>query len=202
MRAAGADAADDRVDAVAHLLPDLGRGGHLVRQRVGGVVELVDVERVAAGLAREARGHVLVVLGMALGHVGARGVHLGAQRLQVQHLLRRHLVGHHQHHAVALGARHQRQAQARVAGRRLDHRAARLEPAVALGGLDHRQADAVLDRAAGVLRLQLEEQLAAAGVELRDLDQRRVADEVEHGGAGRTGGRGVDGCGHVSGWRR
>jgi hypothetical protein len=57
---------------VAHLLPDLRRGGGLVRQRIGRVVELVDVEGVAAGLLREAGGHVLVILGMALGHVRAR----------------------------------------------------------------------------------------------------------------------------------
>ena len=80
---------------------------------------------------------------------------------------RRHLVGHHEHHAVALGARDQRQAEAGVAGGGLDDRAAGLQAAVALGGLDHRQADAVLDRAAGVLRFELEEQLAAAGVEAR-----------------------------------
>ena len=50
---------------------------------------------------------------------------------------------------------------------------------VALGGLDHRQRDAVLDRAAGVLVLELEEQPAGAGVEAAYLDQRGVADEIE-----------------------
>ena len=61
--------------------------------------------------------------------------------------------------------------------------AARLEPAVALGGLDHRQRDAVLDRAAGVLALQLDEQPARPGVEPGDFDHRRIADQGEHAGA-------------------
>ena len=40
-------------------------------------------------------------------------------------------------------------------------------------------ADAVLDRAARVCRFELEEQPARAGVEARDLDERRLADQVE-----------------------
>jgi hypothetical protein len=59
--------------------------------------------------------------------------------------------------------------------------AAGSEAAVAFGGLDHRQADAVLDRAAGVLRFELQEQRARPGVEARDLDQRRVADQFQDG---------------------
>ena len=48
--------------------------------------------------------------------------------------------------------------------RRLDDRAARPEQAGALGGLDHRQADPVLDRAAGVEHLELgEDQRLAVG---------------------------------------
>jgi hypothetical protein len=39
--------------------------------------------------------------------------------------------------------------------------------------------DAVLDRAAGVLRFQFEEQLARAGVEEGNFHQRRLADQGE-----------------------
>src|SRR3546814_7720165 len=39
---AGADAADDGVDFVLHLLPDLRPGGGLMGLRIGGVAELVD----------------------------------------------------------------------------------------------------------------------------------------------------------------
>ena len=53
---------------------------------------------------------------------------------------------------------------------------------VALGRFDHGQGDAILDRAGGILILQLDEELAGAGVHARDLDQRRVADERKNGG--------------------
>jgi hypothetical protein len=94
---------------------------------------------------------------MALADVGAGGAHFGAQRLQVQHFFGRHLVGHHQQHAVAFQPADQREPEAGVAGGGLDDGAARLEPAVGFGRLDHGQTDAVLDRAAGVLRFQFEE---------------------------------------------
>ena len=54
------------------------------------------------------------------------------------------------------------------------------EAAVALGRLDHRERDAILDRAAGILVLELEEQAAGAGIELPHLDHRRVADHFQH----------------------
>ena len=72
-----------------------------------------------------------------------------------------------------------------VARGRLDDRAARLEQAGALGGLDHRQADAVLDRAARVEHLELgqEERLAIGRPEVAgepaDPDERRAADQVQ-----------------------
>ena len=208
-RAGRADAADDRVDVVSRLGPDLRAGGPLVRQRIGGVVELVGEER-ARDVAGEPRRQVLVVRGMALADIGAGHVHLGAERLQVQHLLGRHLVGHDQDDPIALGPRHQGQAEAGVARGRLDDDAARPEPPVALGGIDHRQADAVLDRASGVLRLELEEQRAGPGVEPRHPHQRRVADELENGRSGgghaatvalATRGRKRSGIGHRQGFR-
>jgi hypothetical protein len=165
-----------RVEVVRRLLPQLRAGRALVRQRIGRIVELVG-EPGARDLARQPRRIVLVVLGMALADVGAGQVDFGAERLQVQDFFDRHLVGHHQHHAVALDARHQRQADAGVARGRLDHHAARLQAAVRLGRGDHRHADPVLDRSARVLRLELEEQLAKAGVDAGDLHQRRVADQ-------------------------
>ncbi len=162
--------------------------GPVVRSCASGLAGLLNWSaKNAPGMSRgEPRREILVVGRMALADVGAGDMHLGAQRLQVQHLLGRHLVGHDQDDAIALGPRHQRQAEAGVAGGRLDHGAARLQAAVALGGIDHRQADAVLDRAAGVLRFELEEERAGAGVQPRHAHQRRVADELENG---RGGGR-------------
>jgi hypothetical protein len=128
--------------------------------RVGRIGELVGIE--PAVLAGQPLGHVLIVFRVPLADVGARQAHLGAHGLEVEDLLLGHLVRHHDDQLVALLGRHQRERQAGVAGGRLDDRAAGLEPPVALGRLDHRLADAVLDRAAGILVLELEEQPARA----------------------------------------
>src|SRR5258708_1886762 len=97
----------------------------------------------------------------------------------MKHLFLAHLVGDDKHQAIALARGDERQSQARIARGGLDDRAAGLDLAVAFRGLDHREADAVLDRAAGILALELEEELARPGVEPRHLDERRVADERE-----------------------
>jgi hypothetical protein len=65
-----------------------------------------------------------------------------------------------------------------------------MQATVAFGSVDHGQADAVLDRAAGVLRFELEEEGAQAGVDAADPDQGGIADEFEDSGA-RSGGHGV-----------
>ncbi len=99
-RATAADAGDDRVYTVLHLLPDLGSRGALVRLRIGGIAELVHVERVGR-LARQPGGHVLIVLRMAVHDVGARHDDFRAHGPQVKNLLLAHLVGDHQQQAVA-----------------------------------------------------------------------------------------------------
>ena len=78
-----------------------------------------------------------------------------------------------------------RQADAGVAGGRLDDRAAGLELAGGLRGLDHPGRDAVLHRAAGVEVLHLGQHERAVGAAVREVegpvepDQRGVADQVE-----------------------
>ena len=81
---------------------------------------------------------------------------------------------------VALGRADERERDAGVARGRLDDRvAARLDPALGLGDVDHRHADAVLDAAGRVVGLQLAEQLGVAvGREPREAHHRRVADEI------------------------
>jgi hypothetical protein len=116
---------------------------------------------------------------MALADIRAGHDHLGAERAGVQDLLARHLVGHDEDRAVALARGDERKADAGVAGRRLDDRAAFLQAPVRLGGLDHGAGGPVLDRAARVLRFELEEEPARAGVEAGDLDERGLPDEVE-----------------------
>ena len=121
-RAAGADAVHERVGrAVAELRQDLGAGRAPVGLEVGRVLELLRHERdrvVARDLDRllDRAPHDLR---------RGRQVQLGAVRLQQRAPLERHVVGHRQDQAVALGRRHQRQADAGVAGGRLDdHRLA------------------------------------------------------------------------------
>ena len=151
----------------------------LVRGRVRRVGELVDVEG-AGNLGGEARGDVLVVVGMPLPDIGAGDARLDAERAQVKDLLLAHLVGDDEDQAIALLRRHQREAKAGVARRRLDDRATRLQRAIALGRLDHRESDAVLDRAAGILVLELEEEPTFPGVDPRRYEEGSAADRIEH----------------------
>ena len=186
-RTTRSDPTDDRIDIVLHLRPDLGSGRALVRHRVGRIAELVGVER-ARNIRSQARRHVLVILGMSLVHVRARHPDFGAERFQMQHFLGRHLVRNHQQHAIAFGARDQRETEARIAGSGLHDNSPGFQAAVRFGGRDHGKRDAVLDRAAWVLTFQLDEQAAAANVKSSDLDQWRVADQAQDG---RIAARGV-----------
>ncbi|MNE18208.1 hypothetical protein D3C80_1112300 [compost metagenome] len=189
--AARTDAGDEGVDLALHLLEDFGTRRLEVSLRVGVVGELVD-EVAARNLLGQALGHVGIVFGVAVRHVRTGQAHIGAHGAQVLDLLLRHLVGDDQQDVIALLLADQGQGQTGVARRRLDDGAARLQPARVFSRLDHRQGDAVLDRAAGVLALQLQEQAAGAGVDPRHLDHRRLADQVQQRahGAGQDGGVG------------
>jgi hypothetical protein len=145
---------------------------------VGRIAELVD-EVGVLHLVGEAPGEVLVILRVALGDVRAGQHHLGAHGLEVGNLLAAHLVRDHQDQAVALLGRHQGEAEPGVARRALDQRRARPDLAGPLRVLDHFQADAVLDRAARILALQLDEKFAGSRVEVIDAHDRRVADQFQ-----------------------
>ncbi len=178
-RAAGADGDDDRVDCAAGLLPDLRRGDVVVRLRVRHVRVLVGLEA-ARDLLGEPRRHGVVALRRVVVDGGRRDHDLRAVRAQHRDLLLAHLVRHHEDAAVALPGCRDREADAGVAGGRLDDRSARLQLPVALGGLDHREADPVLHRAAGVEELELrEDPRAARRRQAVEPDDRRAADEVE-----------------------
>ncbi len=88
------------IDLAVHLFEDLRPGGGDVRGGVVRVAELVDEVRTRC-FAGDPLSHVLVILGMTLGHVGAGQHHLGTHRLEVEDLLAAHLVRHHQDQAVA-----------------------------------------------------------------------------------------------------
>lgn len=93
---------------------------------------------------------------------------VGAQHID---LVRGHLVRADEDALVALLLRDDRQADARVAARRLDDRAAGLQLTALFGGLDHAQGDPVLDRPAGVEVLDLGQnrRLDVEAVTLRSL---------------------------------
>ena len=167
------------VSLPAGLAPQLRPGRLVVRLRVGRVAVLVGLER-ARDLLGQAVGDAVVGLRRLRRDVGRRDHDLGAVRAQQVDLLARHLVRHHGDHAIALQPRGDREAGAGVARGRLDDRAARPQAAVALGGLDQAQRDAVLDRAARVEQLELGHELRRqAGADAAQAHQRRLADRVE-----------------------
>ena len=180
-RPARADTHHDRVEVMAHLLPNLRPGSAFVRERIGRIAELIDVEG-AGNFRGEAGRHILIIFRMTAGDVGARHPHLGAERAHVRDFFLRHLVGDNENAAVAFCAGDQSQAEAGIPGSRLDNGAARLQFSIAFRRFDHRESDAILDRAGRVLVLELEEKLARAGVHPRDFHQRRVADERKNRG--------------------
>ena len=91
----------------------------------------------------------------------------------------RHVVGHDDLQRVALAAADHREADAGVAGRRLEDRLAGLDEALLLGALDERARDAVLDGARRVVGLHLRPDAhARLGAQTLELDERRVADRL------------------------
>ena len=126
----------------------------------------------------------------ALHAAGGIGEHeLGAVRLQQQAALDRHRRRHREDDAVAAGRADHRERDAGVAARGLDDRAAGLELAGCLGGVDDRDAQAVLDARGGVVELELRQHVAADA--LRDAVQAH-----QRGVAEGRGDVGVD-AGHV-----
>ena len=174
---------DDRVDVAAvGLLPELGCRGLVVRLGIRGIRVLVRLEAARDLLGEPVRDRV-VALGRVRVDRRRRDDDLGAVRAQHRDLLLAHLVGHHEDAAVAAERRGDRETDAGVSRGRLDDRPARAQPPVLLGRLDHREPDAVLHRAAGVQVLELREELSRdVTTQPREPHDRRVPDELEHGG--------------------
>ena len=138
-----------------------GPGRLVVRFGVGGVRVLIGLEAARDLLGEPVRDRV-VALGRVRVDRGRRDDDLGAVRAEHRDLLLAHLVGHDEDAAVAAQRRRHRETDAGVARGRLDDRAAGPKATVLLGGLDHREADAVLHRAARIQVLELREQLGPA----------------------------------------
>ena len=136
------------------LLPDLRPGGVVVGMRVRLVGVLVRLPR-AGRLAGQAIADPVIGALVVRGDVGRADDDLRTVGAQQRPLLLGLLVGHHEDAAVALHRGSLREADAGVAAGRLHDHATRLQQPGPLGGLDHGQRDAVLDRAAGVHVLEL-----------------------------------------------
>ena len=79
---------------------------------------------------------------------------------------------------VTLHRTHQGQGDTSAASRVLDDRTARRQPAIGLGGGNHRQCHPVLHAASRVLRLQLDEDSRGVGrLDPAQVQHRRVADK-------------------------
>ena len=90
-----------------------------------------------------------------------------------------HAVRHDEDQLVALHRRDHREADAGVAGGRLDDHAAGLQLAAALRVLDHRERDTVLDRRAGIGPLGLHPDFGLVAEQAIDADVRGVSDGLE-----------------------
>ena len=140
---------------------------------------LVGLVRAGNLLGEPVRHGVVALRRLGLDRVGADD-HLGAEGLQERDLLAAHLVGHREDAAVALERRDDREARPGVAGGRLHDRPAGLQLPLALGRLDHRDRDPVLDRAARVEVLELgEHRRRARGHDVLEPDERRVAHQLQ-----------------------
>ena len=174
------------------LRPDLGASGRLMRRAVGQVVELVGPDR--AHLLGQAAAEMHVVAGVGIG-LGRNEAQVGADHAEEVDLLPTLGLGHHDHGAIAARIGHQRDADAGIARRALDDRAAGLEQAAGFGIEDDAEPCAVLHRAAGVHELGLAQDLAAGGLAgAAQADQRRVADRALE--AIHDAGRGRGDCVH------
>ena len=177
-RATGTDASNQDVDLSISASPDLGPRRAIVNRRVGRVGELRRDERIGIFVRK-----LLRLCDCALHAVCARREHelgtIGAHELAA---LDRHGVGHHNDNAVASRGGDGSKANAGVATRWLDDDRVGIEQTVCLGLVDHGLRDAVLNRAGRLEVLDLADEPGAQTVVvfvIRQLDKRRVADELE-----------------------
>src|SRR5690606_15681814 len=153
--------------------PDLLGGGAPVHLGVRRVLELLGHEPAVLldQLCRACdRALHAEVPGGELDACAVRGEQLAA--------LEAHALGHREHGVVALGRRDHREPDPGVAAGRFDDRPALGQPPVPLGGLDHRERDAVLHAAAGVRALELRDETAGHPLSVAaQLYQRGPADQ-------------------------
>ena len=180
-RARGAHGAHEMRDLAAGLLPQLGARGLVVDARIVGVAELVEHHALALG-------HHLVGQVARIFHAAALGREdqLGAIGLHRLGTLDGQVLGHDQHHPVALDRGGHGQRNAGIARGGLDQRVAGLDVAALFGAADHRQGRPVLDRTGRIVAFQLAQHhvatfLARLRTDALQCHQGRAADGVFDG---------------------
>ena len=143
---------------------------------IGGIAELIHVDR--AGRA------VGDLPGSSLGAGDAVGLggddDLAAEGAHQASFFDRELLWHHQHDTVSETPSNHGQREPGVAGRCLDHGAARFQAPVVLRPADESEADAILDGEARVEALELGPDLSPVRIlELLETEERGLAYEVE-----------------------
>ena len=175
-----AHADHDGINLSVELLIQLRRGGRRVRQRIGGVIELINVKR-AGERFRQPLGVVLIVGWVAFANVRTGQHHLSAKGTEVENLLPAHFVRHNKDKLVPALGGDQSQPKPGVARGGFDNGTARQQQPLLLRLVDHRQRHPIFDGAAGVLIFQLQKQVTRAGIQLMQLQYRRLADQLGDG---------------------
>src|SRR6185437_3853474 len=167
-------------DLAFSLLPQLRTRRRVVRVRIGLIVELIRENRVGR-LLRAALRHHHVVVGMVRRNGGRCHDHFRTESLEQAHLFLRHLVGQREDALVAAQCGRDREANTSVAASPLHDRSARLELSLALGALDDREPDTVLDRSARIEELSLAvDGRANPASHTMQPDQRRPSNRLEN----------------------
>ena len=176
--AAGTHPGDEMGHLAVGVIPDLGARRLVVADRTHRVGVLIGFPR-AVDLLDETVGHAVVAVRVVGRH--RRRAHHDLSAVGAQHILLvlADLVRAHEDAFVATRLGDQRQADTGVAGGRFDDRAAGLQLAAGLRGVDHLRRDAVFGAATRVEVLDLGDDLARAlGHDRVQLNQRGIADEL------------------------
>ena len=199
--AAGADPGDDGVDPPTSVDPDFLGRGVAVNLGIGRVGELLQHDR-AGGLFDQFLGPLY---GPPHAQLGRGEFYFGAQQLEHLAALLGHAFRHRQDQPVSLGGADESQRNPGVARGRLDQGGAGLDAALAFGGLDHGNPDAVLDRAERIEKFALCQDLRLhplvfgqsaephQGRGPDGLDDAVIDAAAKFGLKGKTGGRGGGG---------
>ena len=176
-RSARADARHKEIHSAVGILPDFRAGARLMHSRVRRVHKLPRNKAV-----RNFRRQLVRLGNRALHALRAFAEHqLRAVGLHQLAALDAHRLRHHNDDAVAACRRDGRQADARVAGGRLDDDAARLERALSFRIVNHALRNTILDRTGGIEILQLGQNMCVQVFLLLDvgqLQQRGMADQL------------------------